>query len=67
MFRHKIRCERFADSAEYPLIQSVKDKQRGDQNDVLRQGKAEIGDQEDDERGEQYVSSAPICRKETRG
>ena len=46
--RHEVRRECFADSAEYPLIQSVKDKQPSDQKDVLRQCKAEVGDQEDD-------------------
>ena len=63
MLRHKIRCERFADSAEYPLIQSVKDKQCGDQNDVLRQCKAEIGDQKDDKRRKQDIFSTPLVGK----
>ena len=55
MLRHEIRCKRFADGAEYSLIQPVEDEQRGDQEDVLRQGKAEIGDQEDDKGGEQDI------------
>ena len=33
MVGHKIRCECFADGAEYPLIQTITDKQRGDQNE----------------------------------
>src|SRR5665213_538495 len=34
MVRHEIRGKRLADSAEYPLIQSVEDKQRSDEKDV---------------------------------
>ena len=63
MVRYEIRCERFADSAEYSLIQTVEDKQGGDEKDVLRQGKAEIGDQEDDKRGQQDVFPAPRVGK----
>ena len=59
MLRHEIRRECLADSAEYSLIQPIEDKQRTDKKDVLRQRKAEIGDQEDDKRGEQNVFSAP--------
>src|ERR1039457_6690283 len=63
MLRHEIRCKRLADGAKYSLKQPVEDKERGGEKDVLRQGKAEIGDQEDDKRGEQDVPPAPRVGK----
>src|SRR5208337_4135464 len=47
------RRERFAHRAEYPLIQSIEYEGRGDDEDVLRQGKAEVGNHEVDECGRQ--------------
>ena len=59
MLRHEVCGNCLADGAEDPLIQSVEDEQRGDEKDVLRQRKAEIGTEEDDKRGEQDILSAP--------
>ena len=49
------------------LVRSVKDKQPRDHKDVLRHGEAEIGDQEDRKRGEQYVFLPHLSERDPAG
>jgi hypothetical protein len=62
VFGHQVRRERFADRAEYPLIQSVENKQRSDEKAILRYRKAEIGYQENNKRGEQERIPRAACK-----
>ena len=47
---HEVRRKRLSDGAENALIQSVAREQRGDQGDVTGEGKANIGDEENQQR-----------------
>ena len=67
MLGHKIRGQSFADRAEYPLIQPIEDKQHRHNQDVWRQRKTEVGNQEDDERGKEDVFLPNLSEREPAG
>ena len=53
---HESDANALPDGPEYPLMQAIEDEEGADEQDAVRRGEAEIGDENDQERREEDVS-----------